>query len=80
MELIKIYKDNCVPCDQLTRLLGYYRVPYFSVKLFDEGVMRKYNTKSTPTLILLDNDGNEVNRVVGYKPIEIIKLVEDFIK
>ena len=80
MQLIKIYKDNCVPCDQLTRLLSYYGVSYTSVNLFDKGMMGKYKARSVPTLIMLDDEGNEISRVEGYKPTQIIKFVEDFIK
>ena len=33
--------------------------------------------RSVPTLMLLDNEGNEIKRIVGYNPQEIDQLIEE---
>ena len=78
MRLIKIYKDNCKPCDRLSLLLSHYKAKPIELHIFDNGVAKQYKASSVPVLILEDDNGNEIDRVVGYKPLEVIKLIEQY--
>lgn len=46
-----------------------------------EGVdlAKKYNIKGYPTIVFVDPDGKEIDRIVGYlKPAEFLQLIKDF--
>lgn len=76
MKLIKLFKDGCDPCTQMTSFINEQSIEVSeSFNIMENiNVAEKYSIMSVPVLILLDNEGNEVDRTIGYKPHEIIKL------
>jgi thioredoxin 1 len=52
-------------------------VDYEKINIEDRPeIAMQYGVMSVPVTILLDDDGQELNRVVGFNPDEIDKLVE----
>lgn len=76
MLLIKFEKLDCQPCKQLGDYLDSKNVKYESVNAFDNpDVGPKFKVRSLPTLILLDEEENEVDRTIGFKPQEVDRLI-----
>jgi thioredoxin 1 len=52
-------------------------VDYEKINIEDRPeIAMQYGVMSVPVTILLDDDGQELNRVVGFNPDEIDKLIE----
>ena len=66
MKLIKFYATWCSPCTTLSKLLEENSVPHESVDIDQElELVSKYNIRGIPTLIMLDEQGNVVDRLNG---------------
>lgn len=79
MRLLKLEKHNCTGCQLVENFLVNEDVTYdkINVEEFPE-VAAEYEVMSVPVLILFDEDGNEVQRSVGFKPDEINDMLEKF--
>lgn len=75
MKVIKLYKDNCVPCTQVTDFLNRENIVHESLDAFNEGaeIAAQQNIMGVPHLMLYDNDGNLILSVNGFN---IKKLTE----
>ncbi len=81
--LVEFYSDSCIPCKQLSPILGGIEDDYEDqlkvVKVnvnFDAELAQKYEVAASPT-ILIFKDGAEVRRVRGLiKRPELEKLVK----
>jgi hypothetical protein len=85
MKLIKLEKYRCAYCDQLSAYLDASLNPhstYESINIEDSPeTAAKYGIMSAPVLILEDDQGNEIGRMVGYSPgraEEVEQLLEIF--
>ena len=73
IEILKFEADWCGPCQKLKPVWVEAQKNYLSYKFTvvdctdDLAQARKYNVKSVPTFIVLE-DGKEVDRVVGANP------------
>lgn len=77
MKLLKFEKDSCQPCEQVGKYLDAKGVQYNNIKAFDEPeIAVRYKVRGVPTLMLVDENDEEVGRVVGFKPLEIDKLIQ----
>lgn len=77
-KLIKFEKDNCKPCELVTQYLNSKGVEFEAINAYDNPMRAsKMKVRSVPTLMLLDNEGNEIRRIVGYNPQEIDQLIEE---
>lgn len=77
-KLIKFEKDNCKPCEFVTQYLNDKGVEFEAINAYNEPMKAsKMKVRSVPTLMLLDNEGNEIKRIVGYNPQEIDQLIEE---
>lgn len=79
MKALKVYADWCGPCKALTMTLNEMdNLPEIENVNIDGNIAlaARYSVRSVPTLILLDEDGNELKRMTGNQPKE--KLVEFF--
>lgn len=77
-KLIKFEKDNCKPCELVTQYLNSKGVEFEAINAYNEPMKAsKMKVRSVPTLMLLDNEGNEIRRIVGYNPQEIDQLIEE---
>lgn len=77
-KLIKFEKDNCKPCEFVTQYLNDKGVEFEAINAYNDPMKAsKMKVRSVPTLMLLDNEGNEIKRIVGYNPQEIDLLIEE---
>ena len=82
--LAEFYSDSCIPCKQLSPILGGIEDDYEDqlkvVKInvnFDADLAQKYEVAASPT-ILIFKDGAEVRRVRGLiKRPELEAIVKD---
>ncbi|MFK3936536.1 thioredoxin family protein [Alkalihalobacillus sp. NPDC078783] len=78
MKLIKLASPNCRPCEMVDNYLKDKEVEYETVLLTDyPEVAAKYEVMSTPVTILLDTEGEEVSRSIGFKPPELDELIKE---
>lgn len=74
--LMDLGGKGCIPCDELQPVLaslrekyeGEININYYDVNNTKEGseLAREYNISTIPTLIFLDENGEEVNRLEGF--------------
>lgn len=73
MKLIKVYSKTCGPCKVLEDNLTLASITHESVDIDTprgEEVVDKFNIRGVPTLLLLDDAGNEIKRNVGVLTVE----------
>ncbi len=76
MRLIKLEKYNCPSCEMVSNFLNNVNVEYTAINVEDNPeVAGEYGVMGVPVTILLDNEGNEVQRVIGFKPRELAELI-----
>lgn len=79
MKLLKFSMIGCLPCNELQQIFDrasdkiYIDVQNIDIDE-DTETSLKYNIRGVPTLILVDNGGNEIKRIVGMVTEE--KLLE----
>jgi thioredoxin 1 len=84
--LVEFYSDSCIPCKQMSPILGGIEDDYedrllvYKVNVnFDEELAAQYEVMSSPTLLFF-KDGQEVERVRGLiKKPELETLVNKII-
>ena len=76
MKLLKFYSNFCNPCKVLERIMDVNNIPHDNIDIEEEtnaDIVSKYNIKTVPTLILIEEDGTEVNRRVGMMNLQQLK-------
>jgi thioredoxin 1 len=77
MKLIKFEQPNCNPCMLVSNYLDSKSVPYERINVADAPEKASdFGIMGVPVTILLDDNGNEVKRVVGFKPAELDELTK----
>lgn len=78
MKLLKFYADWCGPCKQQSKLLKDFPIEVQSINIEEEEELtEKYNVKNLPTLILVDDNNNELTRFHGLtQPDKIVTYYE----
>lgn len=85
MKLLKFQASWCQPCKVLTAAMQGMDIPY-PVDIVDaeenEDILSKYNIRSVPALVLVNDDGSEADRLVGASSkeqvLKFLKANEDF--
>lgn len=81
MKVLRFTAEWCQPCKTLSVVLedlskeGIFvekNLEVYDIEA-DEEITQKYRIRSVPTLILVEDDGKEVDRMVGLKSIEEIR-------
>ena len=69
MKLMKFEADWCAPCKQQTMIMKGMDYEAVDIETDDGGSLAKlYGVGSIPTMVLVDEDGVEVQRWVGLTP------------
>lgn len=76
MKIIKLEQPNCRPCMEVSSFLDSMGVEYKAINILEEPHMAaQYGIMSAPVTILLDDNGNEIQRIIGYNRDELQKMV-----
>lgn len=79
MKILKFYSNSCGPCKvmskELAKLKGIEIVDYDATDENNVEILDKYKVLSIPTIIVVDDKGDIINRFGGIVPIEKIKEV-----
>ena len=78
-KLIKFEKENCTPCTQVQNHLDNtgLEIEIEKINPFDNPKRAgEYKIGSVPTTILIDGEGNELARSIGFKPDELDAMLE----
>lgn len=76
MKITKLYQPSCPPCQMVTQFLESQNIEHETINVLeDPNAAMKYNIMSTPVTILLDNEGNEIQRSIGFKPNELQEMI-----
>lgn len=70
MRILKFQATWCGPCKAMTMVVAgagdKLKVPVQEIDIeVDEAVAIRYGIRGVPTMVLLDDDGNEIKRKVG---------------
>lgn len=72
--IIKFEKDDCSPCNMVSEYLDRKGIVYETINPFNEPELAmQFRVRSVPTVILLEKE-QEVSRVIGFKPEELLAL------
>ena len=75
-KLIKIYKNNCFPCSQVSGYLKDNAIDHEEYNIMDNmDLAVKYDIMTVPVTILLDDNGLEIDRSKGYNEKELANLI-----
>lgn len=76
VKLLKFEKDNCPACTMVENFLNENDVVAEKVNPFDNPKLAvKYKISSVPVTILLDEEENEVQRSIGFKPDQLNEII-----
>lgn len=70
-KLLKFYTETCKPCITLDAILDRIDLSKLGVELErvdvekSDGAITRWRISAVPTLIMLDQDGSEINRISG---------------
>lgn len=77
MEILKFSAEWCAPCRELGKKIKDWKYRNI-VKEYDideyEDLADKWGIKNVPTMILLNDDGKEVQRFVGNVPLDVVEM------
>ena len=68
MKILKFSATWCRPCKNLTNTLDQMVLPYVvqNIDIDEEpGLSSDYSVRSVPTMILVDDEGKELSRLIG---------------
>ncbi|MEC3668956.1 thioredoxin domain-containing protein [Bacillus velezensis] len=78
MRLIKLEQPNCNPCKMVSNYLEHADIQFEAVDVTQEPeVASRFSVMGVPVTILLNDQGEEVNRSVGFKPNELDELLKE---
>lgn len=68
-QLLKFSRVGCSPCKSLGNHLKENGIPHQELDVeIDLELTNKYGISSVPTLLLVDEDGEVLDKLVGYYP------------
>lgn len=80
MKLVKYVQENCTPCKMVEGFLNHIDATVDETVVLNSDEARdkvkELKVMSTPTMILFDDNGEEIDRVAGVGQGKIQKLVE----
>ena len=74
MKFYKFYADWCGPCRVLTNTLDKAQIEYEPINVDEnEELVRKYNIRTIPVFMAVNDNGAEIDRFIGVKSADTIK-------
>lgn len=74
--ILKFEKDGCVPCNMVSGFLDDNDVEYEVVNPFQNPSLAvQYQIQSVPVTILLDENNQEIQRSIGFRPDELEDMI-----
>jgi thiol-disulfide isomerase/thioredoxin len=81
MTILKFYGDYCSPCRTLTTMLDGANFPIKSINIqLEPEQTLKYNIRKVPTLVFVNENGDELHRETGLVAPEKVKEIMDSLK
>ncbi|KXJ35378.1 NrdH-redoxin [Bacillus spizizenii] len=78
MRLIKLEQPNCNSCKMVSNYLEQADIQFETVDVTQEPeVASRFGVMGVPVTILLNDQGEEVNRSVGFMPNELDELLKE---
>ena len=75
MEILKFYTETCMPCRVVGKMLDGMGLEVESINAMEDTYnVDKYNVCTTPTLVFLNDKGEEFGRTTG--PVTASKIQE----
>ena len=69
-KLIYFYSDTCSPCQQMAPIISQLQMAGVNITKINTSsslnTTQQFNVRSVPTIIKVDNNGNELGRLVGF--------------
>ncbi len=72
MRILKLYKEDCAPCEALTRRLNEENIEHDSLEV-TASVAADFGIRSVPALIFINDRGKIVDRLLGLVSIDQIR-------
>ena len=74
MKFYKFYADWCGPCKVLTTILNKAQIEYEPINVDNnEELVKKYNIRTIPVFMAVNDNDIEIDRFVGVKSVDAIK-------
>ena len=74
MKFYKFYADWCGPCRVLTTILNKTQIEYKPINVdSNEELVNKYDIKTIPVFMAVNDNDIEIDRFVGVKSVDAIK-------
>lgn len=74
MKFYKFYADWCGPCRVLINTLNKAQIKYEPINVDEnEELVRKYNIRTIPVFMAVNDNGIEIDRFIGVKSADAIK-------
>ena len=75
-KIIKIEQENCPPCKMVDNFLKPNNITFQSYDAMEDfEVVERFGIMGTPVTILLNSEEDEIDRVVGFNPPLLEKLI-----
>ncbi|MED4850328.1 glutaredoxin domain-containing protein [Caldifermentibacillus hisashii] len=79
MKILKISKPHCIPCQNVENFLQDNHVVFEEIDIYKQPeLILQYGLTGVPVTLLIDVNNNELERVVGYNPIELSELISQY--